>query len=346
MTGKGKVGLVAGGLVLLAGLWLAWWSHWDAIDGVAPAPVNARAVAGVAASVPVAPPAFVTGLEHLPASLAGTEVDGELEVDAQGRLRITHGLRRVFDYFLTTVGEEPLATVLARLRAYLRHRLPPSAAAEAERILDGYLAYKQALEALQARVQRSDGSLDIGAVRQQMQEVQALRSQFMSAEVVTAFFGDDDAYDRYTLSRLDVLQNPALSPLQRAQQLAALERQLPTPLREATAALNQYQNLEALTADWRARGGSAAELRQLRESLVGPAAADRLEVLDRERSDWDRRLAAWLAERAALLGNRSLGEADRLRALAEARARHFSDSERLRVESLELMHDRGETLPP
>ncbi len=346
MAGKWK--LAAGGVLLAVLVALVFFLR-------APAPVPgerpgaAGADAGGSSGMPAAAGGagrFVTGLEGLPTSLAGTDVDGELEVDAQGRLRITHGVRRVFDYFLTTVGEEPLATVLARLRAYIRHRLPPSAAAEAEHILDGYLAYKQALETLQERVQRSDGSIDIGAVRRQMQEVQALRSQFLSAEVVTAFFGDDDAYDRYTLSRLDVLQNPGLSPLQRAQQLAALEQQLPEALRQSLTAINQYQNLEALTADWRARGGSAAELRQLRENLVGPEAADRLEGLDRERSDWDRRLSAWLAERAAILGNRSLGEADRLRQLADARAQRFSETERLRVESLELMHDRGERLPP
>ncbi|MDP2227739.1 MAG: lipase secretion chaperone [Moraxellaceae bacterium] len=324
---------------------LLWWLA-PAKDGQAESAAELVALSGSTGEGSIAPPTrFQTGVEALPRSLQGTEVDGELEVDAQGRLKITHGIRRVFDYFLSAVGEEPMASIIARLRAYIRHQLPAGAAAEAERILDGYLAYKQGLEGLQARVQQSDGSLDIAAVRRQMQEVQALRTQYLAADVIAAFFGDDDLYDRYTLSRLDILQNKTLTTAQRAQQLAALEQQLPPALQESLTAINQYQNLQALTDEWKQRGGSPAELRQLRESLVGAEATDRLETLDRERGAWDQRMSGWLAERAAILGNRNLSETDRQHQMAAARAQRFSADEQSRVQSLELMHDRGETVP-
>lgn len=292
------------------------------------------------------PDSFVTGLEQLPNSLQGTEVDGELEVDAGGHLKITNGVRRVFDYFLSTIGEEPLETILARIKAYIRHKLPPMAAGEAEALLDKYIAYKRGLENVRQAQPRSDGSIDVGAVRQQMQQVQALRTQYFTPEVISAFFGDEDAYDRYTLDRLDVMQNKGLSPAQRAQQLAALEAQLPTSIQESMKTVNQYQNLESLTSDWKKRGGSAAELRQIRENLVGAEAADRLESLDKDRVAWDQRMSVWYGERTAILGNTSLSETDRQRQLAELRNSRFSADERLRVESLERMHDRGETVSP
>ena len=42
-------------------------------------------------------------LTSMPASLDGTDVDGELAADAQGNLVITVGVRRVFDYFLSVI---------------------------------------------------------------------------------------------------------------------------------------------------------------------------------------------------------------------------------------------------
>lgn len=289
---------------------------------------------------------FVTGLEGLPKSLSGTEVDGELEADANGHLIISNGVRRVFDYFLSTMGEEPLETILARIRAYIRHKLPATAAAEAEQLLDNYIAYKKSLDGVQqASSGMPSGQMDLDAIRNQMQQVKSLRTQYFSAEVIAAFFGDEDAYDSYTLARLSVLQNNKLSPAQRAQQLAALEAQLPASIQGAMKTVNQFQNLEALTKDWKQRGGNAAELRQIRENLVGAEAADRLETLDKQRSAWDQRMNTWYGERAAILANASLSEQDRQRELDALRTSRFSEAEQVRVKALERMHDRGETLP-
>lgn len=329
--------------VLAVGGLLYWLSPGNSADAATDPALAATAATG-GAGVRHAPPAvFATGTEGLPPSLQGTEVDGELEVDAAGRLKITGGIRRVFDYFLAAVGEEPLESILKRIRAYIRHKLPVGAAAEAERLLDGYIAYKRGLAAI-PQAQATPGNMDIPALRRQMQQVQALRSQFFSPEVITAFFGDEDSYDRYTLDRVEILQDKSLTAQQRAQRLAALEQQLPAALSEQIRVINQVQNLEVVTRDWQQRGGTPAELRQLRESIVGPEATDRLETLDRENQQWDARMASWYAERDALLANRSLSEQDRQRQVEAARAARFSAQEQLRVESLERIRERGETV--
>lgn len=327
------------GLLGIGGL-LLWLSPDDTVLSAKAAAAAGPGMAGITATT--APSHFSTGLEGLPGSLQGTEVDGELEVDANGHLRITHGVRRVFDYFLSAAGEEPLDSILARIRAYIRHKLPAMAAAEAERLLDSYIGYKRGLDAIPQAQPTPGGELDIDALRRQMQQVQALRSQFFTPEVSSAFFGEEDAYDRYTLARLELLRKKGLSDAQRARELAALEEQLPPETQASMKAISQVQNLEALTQSWRQRNGSAAELRQIRESLVGPEATDRLEALDREREDWDRRIKAWLNQRAALLANPALGEPERRRLVAEARDASFSASEKPRVISFEAMRDRGE----
>lgn len=338
------LGVMAVLLLLLGGVYF-FSSANDPAGEQEAAALQSHAAGGLSASHQ--PPAtFTTGLESLPGSLQGTEVDGELLVDAGGHLKITSGVRRVFDYFLSAIGEEPLESILARLRAYIRSKLPALAAGEAGQLLDNYIAYKRGLANVQQAQPASDGGVDIAAVRYQMQQVQALRSQYFTPEVISAFFGDEDAYDRYTLSRLELMQNKNLSATQRAQQLAALEQQLPASIQDSMKTVNQYQNLEALTADWKKRHGSPAELRQIRENLVGAEAADRLETLDRDRAAWDQRMSTWYGERAAIINNTSLSEVDRQRQLGQLRNSRFSADERLRVESLEHIHDRGETVAP
>jgi lipase chaperone LimK len=284
------------------------------------------------------PSDFVTGLEGLPPSLEGTEVDGVLEVDANGRLKITSGIRNVFDYFLSIAGEEPMEKTLQRLRAYIRHKLPAGAAAEAEQILDGYLAYKKGLASL-PNLGHSSGAIDIGLVRQQMQQVQALRTQYLSAEVIGAFFGNDDAYDRYSLARYEILQNKQLSPQQRAQQLAANEQQLPADMKVSMEEINKLQNLQELTTDWQTRKGSPAELRQIREALVGAEATARLETLDQSRAEWNQRMQTWLQERSSLMNNANLSAQDKQAQLIELRAQRFNASEITRVEALERISE-------
>ncbi|MFP5429784.1 MAG: lipase secretion chaperone [Gammaproteobacteria bacterium] len=342
---KKIVAMVVVAVLAVAGLayWLAGRNDPKGADGGEAGVVASGADGMVGGRVD--PATLVTGLESMPASLRDTEVDGELEVDAAGRLKITNGIRRMFDYFLSATGEESLETILARIRAYIRLKLPSGPAAEAERLLDAYIAYKKGLDGIQQVAPPSSGQMDLQAVRYQMQQVSALRTRYFSPEVITAFFGDEDAYDQYTLSRLDILQNRQLTPAVRAEQLAALEQQLPPALQESMKAINQYQNLQALTEDWQKRSGSPAELRQIRENLVGAEAADRLENLDRERTQWSQRINAWLVERSAILSNAALGQQDREAQVVATRQQRFDATEILRVESLERMHDRGERLP-
>ncbi|MCC2638833.1 MAG: lipase chaperone [Moraxellaceae bacterium] len=287
------------------------------------------------------PRSFETGLERLPGSLAGTEVDGSIEVDANGHLRVTRGMRQTFDYFLSTVGEESISTIMARIKAYIRHQVKEPAASEAEKILAGYAAYKQALDTLPKVPPQAEGGLNLEAIQQQMTQVQSLRTQYLSQEVIQAFFGDEDAYDRYTVSRLQVLQSKGLSDKQRAQQLAMLQQQLPPAMQQSLRVVNSVQDLNALTADWKKRGGTAQELRAIREALVGPDAADRLEALDSESSDWERRMSGWLSQRDALLTTTGLSESDKQAQVSQFRSKLFSAGDLLRVQALEGLHDRG-----
>ena len=282
---------------------------------------------------------FKTGREGMPKSLSDTDVDGSLEVDSNGNLIVAQSVRQVFDYFLSAIGEEDLATIIGRIRAYIRYKLAdhPQAIIQAEQILDSYLAYRDALGRM-PQIQ-GDPAQNMSAIRHQKEQVAALRTQFMTREVIDAFFGD--AYDRYTMARIEVMQDKSLSATEKAKRTAELLNTLPPQLKESVQTLNKYQELTTFTEDWKKRSGKPEELRALREQIVGVEATERLESLDKERADWDDRIDNYLQQRDTLIKNPALSEAERQRQLTAIKTKDFNEQERVRVQAFETMHDQG-----
>lgn len=282
---------------------------------------------------------FKTGVENMPKSLQDTEVDGALAVDGAGNLIISQSVRQVFDYFLSAIGEEDLTSIISRIRAYIRHQLPAKAAAQAEQILDAYLSYREALGRI-PQVANDQGQ-NMAAIRQQKEQVQALRSQYLTRPVSEAFFGDEDAYDRYTMARIEIMQDKNLTATEKAKRTAALLNDLPPQMKESVETLNKYQELTTFTDDWKARGGKPEELRAIREEIVGVEATDRLEALDQERAVWDGRMNDYLSQRAAIMKNQALSEQDRQKQVTDLKQKNFNEQEQIRVDALETIHDQG-----
>lgn len=282
---------------------------------------------------------FVTGLEQLPASLEGTDVPDGLHVDQQGNLIISTQLRDVFEYFLSSLGEEDLDTLVGRIRAYLANNLSGNARQQANNILDGYLAWRDNLATIEQAGGVSPNELDLEAVRAQKAEVQASCGRFLDATVCETFFAQQNLRDSYAIDRFTVLQDDSLSATEKAQRLAALNASLPAPMREQINDVTRQQELQALTQSLREEGGGSAELRTLREELVGAEAADRLEQLDQKRAQFKQRVDQWLNERESLLNNSGLSEADRDEQIQRLRTQRFSSEEVTRVETLERIAD-------
>jgi lipase chaperone LimK len=320
---------IAGAVVLggLAGLVLvrhAWTEAPATAHSLADAPVErapAARQARVPAVAPEAPP------PALPGSLDGTDADGALQVDRAGHLVVDLELRRLFDHFLAATGEESPATIRARIVAALRARLPAAAAAEGVAILDRYLAYRDAARLLAP-------SQDLAAT---LDEVHDLRRRMFSPEVARAFFADEEAAIYAALAQRAVALDPALSAEERDRRLAEIEARIPAAAREARDAA--MAPLDAWTREtaMRAAGASEQQIATARTAALGADAAARLADLDRARAAWDTRLARFRAERAALLADPRLDDAERGRRIDELLARSFSAPERIRVEALDRL---------
>jgi lipase chaperone LimK len=300
-----------------------------------PTPAPARPVAVARATPSAMPPIISAGSagaahapaapEALPGSLDGTEADGAITADAAGHLVISLELRRLFDHFLAATGEEPLATIRARIIAVLHERLPATAASEAIEILDRYLAYREAARTLAPAASDVDG----------LTQVHALRAKLFTPAVVQAFFADEEAATFAALAARDVLADPALSDAERARRVAELEAKLPAQVRADRAAAVAPIEEMSREAALRAAGASQAQITASRTAAFGADGAARLAELDRAHAAWDARLAQFRAARAALLADSRLDDAARQAQVEALLARSFTPTERLRVQAIE-----------
>lgn len=266
-----------------------------------------------------------------PPSFAGTQVDGQFRLDAAGNLLIDGDVRRVFDYFLSALGEEPLDSSVLRLRRHIEQQLKQPAEGQTIGLLGQYLDYKRQLLALE---QQHSRTADLVAMRERLDAARALRARVFDAQTHQAFFATEEARDEFTLARLAILHDPYLSAAEKGDAIDRLHGAQPAEMLDAMAPRLQ-QELRAQTRQLQASGATPAQLRQLRQQLVGNAAAERLEALDAQRRNWLQRLNSYRAEKTELEQSRGLSETDREAAIARLTSERFSAAERLRLEAAE-----------
>ena len=147
-----KLGIITGivifALLVLVGIW-----QLKPEPSAAPVASAAAPVAAVAAAPSVVgdamPASAVKGAVHGPLptlapSLRGTQVDCPLQINGQGQLVLTVGIRNCFDYFLSSLGEKTETQLVADIRLYLSSTLPATALPYASKLLDQYIAYMHA----------------------------------------------------------------------------------------------------------------------------------------------------------------------------------------------------------
>lgn len=318
---KARVGIwaVSGVLAVAA---VVWWRHGG---------LDAPTVAASAGAVPGARAPFVP-------SMQGTQPDGDLQALRVAGMQTSPAaytqLVRMFDYYLSAVGEASTEAIRQRIAHELDLALSPAQAQDAKRLLGLYLAFKRALVELEQDPALAGNGVQ--AIRQRMLAVQQLRERYFTAEEVQGMFGFEDRYDADALARLAIDQDARLSAAQKKSQLAALDAALPAALladRNANQALlnNQQQAL-----DMRAKGASDDDVYRMRSQAFGTQAASRLAEVDREEQAWQSRMAAYLAARNAILSAEGTGSEDqRQQALAQLQQSHFSEDERRRLVAYE-----------
>lgn len=291
-----------------------------ASPAAAAAPTAADAVASSAAQRP--PQAAVAVRED---SLRGTAVDGSIRLDAQGRLVRDRELRRVFDYFLSRLGERDPARIRDDLIAWLQQQpqLDAAARAEALALFDRYVELQRASAALG----RS------GDLHADLRRLRELRERELGAELAQAWFGADERYAEYTLARLEAGRDASLTAQERDARLAQLDAGLDPAERAVRDDSTAFQQAVADSEDFADSVATADRRAEQRRQRWGEEAAVRLAELDQQEASWQLRLRAYTQAREHLFADRSLVPAQRERRLARL-LDDFSENEQRRVLAL------------
>jgi lipase chaperone LimK len=286
-------------------------------------PVAAPRAVDAARVSDVTPPAV--------SSLAGTTPDGGATATADDTLVLDPALIRLFDYYLTTVGERPISTIQAQVDHDLDGRLAPHAARQAKDLFSRYVQFKTALKA-QRPAKPAGRSVDM--LREGLRMMLALRATYFSEAESPALFGPQDAEASAALARMAIEQDPALDAQQRRERLAALDARLPASVRAEREAPLAVVRLEEAAQQIRAQGGSEDDVYRMRAAATSPEAANRLADVDRDEAAWKARIAAYQAQRATVSGAPG-SDADRAAALSDLRNRLFTPEEQRRLAAYE-----------
>jgi lipase chaperone LimK len=325
------------GIVALAAiLWMQRRPPADmaAVVAAVPTPATADTANGfsvAATATPTTRPAVAATppTPDWPASLRDSTPDGAVTLDATGRVHTDLPLRRLFDYFLSAIGEMDIAGIRALLIAHVRALHGDAVAAQVAALFDRYVDYQRALSSVPA-VPGED-------LRARHERLRELRLRLLDPAMAEAFFGDEERYVDYTLDRRDLLADTRLAPADRDARLAELEERLTpgqrTQMREANAAVlvdEQNRQFDAMRMDH-------AQRQAEREALFGAEAAQRLAEVDVEIAAWDARVATYVRARDAIRADARLDATARERAVNDLRARSFDAAEQRRVGSLEAI---------
>ena len=275
--------------------------------------------------------------EALASSLEGTQIDCALTANAAGELILDGNIRNCFEYFITQMGEKSLNVIDQQVRKHLETILPTRAAQQATDLWQRYLKYREAEGTIQVTGKTSDPD----HLQRVFNALRELRQQYFKPLEIDALFGDEMTYNQYTIDRVNIMENKALNANQKAEQLKQRFAQLPLDLQKNIQDISKLQDLRDLTKQLKANNGTQAQLRQMREQLVGAAAAERLEQLDQNRASWQNRIDSYLNQRDTILNSKQADQ-DKQNAINALRQRQFSDAaEQQRAITFEHFKDQN-----
>jgi lipase chaperone LimK len=133
-------------------------------------------------------------------SLAGTQPDGDWGVNAQGHFKASRALRQRFDYYLSLIGEMPLASIEAAFRAAAEKDLKEPALGQVLAIWSRYVQLQQ--HSFKHAVNLKEPASWSAA----LSERQVVRRQTLGADVAYAFYGQEEAELQQMLTQVQTGQ--------------------------------------------------------------------------------------------------------------------------------------------
>jgi lipase chaperone LimK len=269
---------------------------------------------------------------NLPSCLKNTLIGGSLPVDDQGRLVISPQIRKVFEYFLSAIKEEPLDKIIGRIKEYIQLTLPDTAEGEALALFDSYLEYKKNLNKFDPYAYEDKTKSEmVKDLRQAILDRIDARGQYLSPEVANAFFAREEAYDLFTIRRLEIENDNSMNDKEKSEKILKLEEDLPQDIRERRQQFQEERSLNERILDLEKEGGRDEEIYVLRMDYYGEEAADRLATYDKNRSRFNTRANDYFAFKQKTMANTGLNDEAKKREIEVFEKNNFNERELNRV---------------
>lgn len=277
------------------------------------------------------------------ASQQDTQINCQLTLNNNNQLITNEQTKNCFEYFITQYGEKKTDQIKDDFKAYISQQYTDPARSQILDLWNRYFEYRLKLGEQQAPVGAT--STDPQYFRALFTSLNTLRQTFFSYQEIKGLFGSEDIYHNYTLDRMDIFANQDLNEAEKAEKLKELFNKLPIDWQNNLEQLYKLEDLQKLTSDIKAKGGSANDIRNMRLNLVGPEATQRLENLDFQQNKWKNNVNNYLENRRQIL-NSNLSEETKNQSIQKLKEQNFMTSqEQLRLETFEKLYDKGRPLP-
>lgn len=270
-----------------------------------------------------------------PSSIADINHEVVLKTDAYGNLIVGEEAKHLFEFYLSSIGEESLEQILNRIQHELNEQLQPPALDQAQSLLKRYIDYKIELAELESETNVAvvNSLSDLEKIKLQKSHLKTLRTAYFDPTEHQSFFEQEETYDSYMLSHLEIIKNGNLDEHEKKQQAQLLEQALPEEMLAVRRKVSLHSNLYETAINMRKTGASEEKIYQTRAQELGDDAATAMAKLDGDRKEWQQRLTSYAQYRDQII-NSGLSNEDSALAINELIETSFSGTERLRVRAL------------
>lgn len=238
-----------------------------------------------------------------PSSLFDTEVDGGFLIDEHGQFVANRSALQVFLYFFSASGEEPDAVIRSRILLHaINQGVSEQALIDIAATLDRYMAFRLAAKEL-----ITSGEWVFDDLQHRFELITQLREEVLGYELSQAFFSKQDQLQLNALERRNIEADISLTEEEKHSQLSQLAQQSPSAQTQAYQSNLKRTKVREQVAQLKTQGASKEEIFNIRSQAYGDAAATRLQILDDQRRDWQRRLTAFSEARTQLQQNSLIG---------------------------------------
>ena len=276
---------------------------------------------------------------ELPDCLKNTLITGELTVDENGNLIISQDIQSVFEYFLSAQSEESLETIVSRIEEYIDLTLPHKASLEALEILYSYLSYKKSLERVDPdNYKEASRNEMVNVLKDAIQKRYDSRRKYLKPEIIEAFFSKDEQYDEFTISRMELENNPEISYKEKQQILKQMEELLPEDIKERRSKFEQEQVMNTKIEEIKEQGEDNKKIYDLRATVYGHDAAKRLMDYDIKQNEFNKRFNEYLAFKKKIKNSSKLDDEKKQMEIEYFEKDNFNDIEIRKIKIMERLH--------